>query len=365
MKKFFISVFALLALASCSSDDSTAVITPGTTEPGATEPGSGAPAGGLFGTQANPLNVGGPNQQNQVYVDLSGAVATPIARESWDLAFYAGNDFKVVLNGSLMMAVKKLETTNISLIQQQDATVAVGTFDDDNLAFVDNPIGNLDSTAFGTLASSEADASVYLVNLGASVPTDMPAQGSVNTAGSPRGWKKVKIWADGAGYKMQYANLDATSFTEVSIAKNPAYNHTFFSLVNNTQVQAEPVKENWDIKFTTFTNEVFQGGASAGSYFFSDFVVTNNKAGVTAYKVDGAEAAYNAFSLANVIEGSFSTDQRAIGANWRDVINKQVFDNVFFILRDSAGKVYKIRFISMLDTNGNRGFPLFQYQELR
>jgi len=364
MKKLFISVFALLALASCSSDDTATVTNPEAT-PETTAPGDGEAVSGVFGTQANPLNVGGPNQQNQVYVDLSGKAATPIARDSWDLGFYAGSDFRIVLNGSLGMAVKKLNTTDITLVQQEDAMVAVGTFEASNLAFVDNPMGNLDGTAFGVLATNQADASVYLLNLGYSVPTTMPAAGSVNTAGALRGWKKLKVWADGAGYKMQFADLNDANYTEVTIAKNAAYNHTFYSLENKTEIQAEPQKDKWDIKFTTFTNEVFQGGASAGSYFFSDFVVTNTKSGVTAYKVEGGEDAFNAYARTNVTDGLFSTDQRAIGANWRDVIQKQVFDNVFFILKDGEGRVYKIRFISMLDASLNRGFPLFQYQELR
>lgn len=360
MKKLFISVFALLALASCSSDDAVTVTNPETNTP------PPVAVSGIFGTQANPLNVGGPNQQNQVYADLSGQTSATVTRDSWDLGFYAGNDFRIVLNGSLGMAVKKLETTDITLAQQENAMVAVGTFDASNLAFVDNPVGNLDGTAFGVLATNQADAHVYLLNLGYSVPNTPPSEtGAVNTAGAPRGWKKMKVWAEGNGYKMQFANLNDADYTEVAIAKNVAYNHIFYSLVNKAEVQAEPQKDKWDIKFTTFTNEVFQGGVSAGSYFFSDFVVTNTKAGVTAYKAEGGEAVFTAFTRADVNNGLFSTDQRAIGANWRDVITRQVFDNVFFILKDGEGKVYKIRFISMLDTNGNRGYPLFQYQELQ
>ena len=357
MKRIIIFSLAMLSLISCSDDDKNNVA-----------PIETISDGGIFGTDENPIGLGGPNQQNQVYVNLSEAAAVPVARESWDLGFYSGNDFRVVINGSLLMAVKQMETTDITVRQSEDPSVAVGTFQVENLEYVDNPDGSLSGTAFGTIAGSEAQAKVYIVNMGYHVPTTAPAKGSVNTAGDARGWKKVKIWHEGESYKIQYADLDATEYTEVSIAKTPGYNHTFFSLTTGGVVNAEPEAAKWDMNFTTFTNEVFDGdGASAGAYFYSDFIVINSKAGVTALKVEGDVVAYEAFTLETLNTGSyqFSSDQRAIGADWRSVVPAvEVFDNVFFVLKDGAGNIYKIRFISMLNTDGERGFPLFQYKLL-
>ncbi|WP_294820337.1 HmuY family protein [uncultured Flavobacterium sp.] len=354
MKKIFLLPLAFLAFA-CGDDDSN--VAP-------IEPVSG---GTIFGTAEHPLNVGGPTQQNQVYVDLSGESTTNVARDSWDLGFYSGDDFRVVINGSLRMAVKQLETTDISLVQEEDQMVAVGTFDAANMAYIDHPNGSLSQTAFGTIASSEAAAKVYLVNMGSQIPTNTVEPGTSNVAGDPRGWKKVKVWRDGSGYKVQYANLEATTATEVAITKNAAYNHVFFSLATGTTVQAEPEKDKWDMNFTTFTNEVFMGTVSSGAYFYSDYIVTNTKAGVTALMIEGDSAAYEAFSLQALETGdfAFSTDQRAIGANWRSVLPVQVYNDVFFVLQDRDGNYYKIKFLSMLSTGGHRGFPVFQYALLQ
>lgn len=357
MKKLIVLSFAFLTLTACSSDDNSKI-----------DPIVPPSSGTVFGTAEHPLAVGGPNQGNQVYVDLSGEIATPVVRDSWDLGFYSGSEFKVVINGSLMMATKQLATTDISISQKEDPTVAVGTFQTSNLAFIDTPTGALSGTAFGTIATSEATAKVFIINLGKGIPNEAPALGSTNIAGIDRGWKKVKVWQDGSGYKMQYADLTATTATEVTIPKDPAYNHVFFNFASGTSVKAEPSKGKWDMNFTAFTNEVFDNtGASAGAYFFSDFVVINNKAGVTAFKVNGNTAAYQAFNLASVTAGNhiFSDDQRAIGANWRDVLTRVVFDNVFFVLKDGEGNMYKVKFISMLNTTGERGFPIFQYELLK
>jgi len=352
MKKLALLSFVFMALAACSSDDNSKI------DPIVPAPSSGT----VFGSTEHPLNIGGANQGNQVYVDLSGETAAATPRDSWELGFYSGTEARVVINGAVGMAVKKLETTDITAVQTADATVAVGTFQSENMDYIDYPSGDINNTAFGTIATSEASANVYLVNLGNSVPTTKPEAGTVNVAGAPRGFKKVKVWQDGSGYKLQYANLDAATATTVSITKDAAYNHVFFSLVNGAEVKAEPLKDKWDLNFTTFTNEVFQNEVSAGAYFYSDFIVTNTKAGVTAFKVEGDASAYAAFALTDVEGHDYNTDQRAIGAEWRDVFTKAVFNNVFFVVKDGEGNIYKLRFISMVSAEGERGFPVFEYE---
>lgn len=356
MKKLAVLSFAFLTLAACGSDDNSYI-----------EPITPASEGTTFGTTEHPLNIGGSSQRNQVYVDLSGETAVDVARDSWDLGFYSGSDFRVVLNGSVAMAVKQLETSDINAVVEEDGMVAVGTFQASNMAYIDTPTGSLDATAFGTIAANETEAKVYIVNLGLSVPTGTVGAGTANTAGPARGWKKVKVWQNGNGYTLQYANLDDVSATKIDIAKDAAYNHVFFSLTTGATVKAEPQKANWDLNFSTFTNEVFDGTASAGAYFYSDFILLNTKAGVTAVKVQGDTAAYTAFNKTAYDTGSytFSTDQRAIGADWRDVFTRVVFDNVFFLVKDAEGNIYKVRFISMVSSSGERGFPVFEYEILK
>jgi hypothetical protein len=356
MKKLFFIPLALAVLASCGGDDSYVA------------PIEYVSGGGIFGTAENPLNVGGPNELNEVFVDLSEQATSESHRETWDLGFYSGEGFHVVINGALRMAAKQLETTDITAVQVQDATVAVGTFNPVNMNYIDHPDGSINQTAFGDLATSEAEAKVYLVNLGGKVPMETPPVGSSNVSSGSRGWKKVKVWVDGDMYKLQYAALDATTPTTVSIAKDPAYNHVFYSFAQNSVVLSEPEKDKWDLNFTCFTNEVFQGTETAGAYFFSDFIVTNTKAGVTAFMITESQGlTFQTFTADMLNQGdyAFSNDQRAVGANWRNVTPVQVYDYVFFVVQDAGGAVYKIKFISMLNAAGERGFPMFQYELLQ
>ena len=318
------------------------------------------------GGQATPA-VGGSNQPNQVFFDLSSGQYTTAVRTNWDFGFYGGDKFRVVINGSVAMAVKALNTTNIDAPQTIDAAVGVGTFDAANVAFIDNPNGFLGSTAIAEISATEADNKVYLVNMGLSVPTTPAGNGSVNVAGAHRGWKKIRVLRDGDGYKLQYADLAATTHTEIAIAKDPTYNFTYFSLQSGAPVVVEPVKTAWDLNFTTFTN-IIEG---SGSYFYSDFVLANTKGGVRGYQVMTSDIPYDSFTLANLIPNDdrlntdIEQDQREIGANWRNVIPIQLYTDRYYIIQDPAGNVYKLRFTALLSQQGQRGNPAFQYALLQ
>jgi len=348
MKKnlfLLVSLSSLLFGTSCSSDDngSTPVLLPSD------------------GAVLQPT-VGGSTQPNQVFVDLSSENTQQVNRGSWDLGFYGGSDFRVVINGSVQMAVKKLTTTDISQPVEEDLAVAVGTFDPQNVAFIDEPSGNIAQTAIAEVSENLAENFVYLVNMGTQIPSIPAATGAINTAGESRGWKKIRILKSGNQYKLQFADLNATQFTEVTINKKADYNFTFYSLLTNTEVQVEPKKVDWDINFTTFTNII----PNAGSYFYSDIILTNTKGGTTAYQVMNAEGiSYDSFTKTMIDENLFSSDQRAIGANWRNGGGPNALPNVrddrFFVVKDVAGNYYKLQFIAMTNTAGERGNPTFQY----
>lgn len=316
------------------------------------------------GGQASPV-IGGSNQANQAYFDLSAGEYKTSPRTAWDLGFYSGADFRVVINGSVGMAVKALATTNIDAVQTANAAVAIGTFSPSNVEYIDNPSGDIAATAIAAVSDNEADNKVYLVNLGYNVPTVPAGIGGVNVTGTPRGWKKIRVLRNGNGYTLQYADIAATTHSEITITKEEAYNFTFFSLVTGAPVQAEPQKAAWDLNFTTFTN-IIEG---AGSYFYSDFVLTNTKGGTMAYQAMAADVSYDNFTLANVNRDNLNPnvfhDQRVIGANWRNVVPVQLYSDRFYIIQDAAGNIYKLRFTAMLSQQGERGNPTFEYALLQ
>lgn len=372
MKKTFLLLsFALLTLGACSSDDNNDTNTP---------------VGPSVGQVLQP-SVGGPNQPNQVFVDLSTGKIESVNRATWDLGFSSGSDFRVTINGSLKMAVKKLETSDITLVQQSDVSVAIGAGMNVVLSskgFADNPTGVLAGTGAGIgtaiaeVSAIDADNKVYLINLGLAVSAVKPSVGSVEVDGAARGWKKVRILRSGNGYKIQYADLASTTFTEKIISKDAAFNFTFFSLTSGNPVSIEPQKTKWDLKFTTFTNYTMSLDADQkpveSTYGFSDFIVSNMKGGVQAYQVLIATGgAYADFTKAKVDEANFKislTDQRVIGSSWRvsggpGGVLPSIRTDRFYVVKDSEGNYYKVKFLTMTNTAGERGNVSFEYALLK
>ncbi|MCV9930336.1 HmuY family protein [Flavobacterium sp. LS1R49] len=360
MKKLLFLSIALLSLAACSSDDNTP--TPEVPSVGATLLAS----------------VGGSNEPNQLYLDLSTGESKSVNRESWDFGFFSGTDFRVVINGSLKMAVKKLETSDITLAQTIDANVTAGggTTATSN-GFVDNPTGVLAGagagigTAIAEVSATDADNKVYLVNMGFAVGTVKPSVGNVEVDGAARGWKKVRILRSGSGYKIQYADLASTTFQEKTVSKNADFNFTFFSLTTGNTVSVEPEKTKWDLNFTYFTNYVNFG--TEVTYGYADFIVSNMKGGTQVYQVlvvDGG--AYADFTKAKVVETNFATsitDQRIIGANWRNGGSQASLPSIrtdrFYVIKDASGNYYKVKFLTMTNDAGERGNVTLEYAILK
>ena len=312
---------------------------------------------------------GGNTFPKQVYIDLSSGISTGVARTSWDLGFDSGADFRVVLNSAVNnFAVKQLATNNIDEVQAEDAKVTTGNFDPTGVAYIDNPSGNLNKTAIAEVATADADNKVYLVNLGQEVATEPVSGTGASLAGAARGWKKIRILKSGNDYKLQYADINATTHSEITIAKNAAYNFSFFSFVTKTVVLAEPIKEKWDINIAPFMNLTPNGSGVDVSYYFSDVAITNTKAGTRAYEVLSSSFTYNDFALSNVVADNFeldaAKDKRAIGSKWRSTFSVTVKSDRFYVIKDPAGNLYKLKFTSMLSTASERGTITFDYKKL-
>ncbi|MCL8537439.1 HmuY family protein [Chryseobacterium gallinarum] len=334
--------------------------------------------------------VNGARQPNQVWIDLSDMNPetkklnqTVNLRTDWDLGFYSGDEYRVILNSSVAMAVAKIpNATDINKVKEADVknlmnTVQVGPFGQAVLQYIDNPDGNFltQTTGIAPVKDNDAENPVYLLNLGRKLDTgsNIPP-GSVSLSGDSRGWKKIQIVRAPGGYKIRYADIDATEYKEYIITKDPDYTFSFFSFTSGTTVKIQPEKKKWDLGFTTFTNEVFMGTASAGSYFYADFVITNTAAGVSAYQVNvtgSLDQAYKAFKRSDVDAGKFiSNDQRAIGDKWRtttgtaEIQGAFVYTDRFFVIKDAAGFYFKLRFNKMKNVDGERGYPNFVFDPL-
>lgn len=330
------------------------------------------------------ISVGGPTQPNQVWFDLSENKRVLTKRTDWELAFYSGSAFKVVLNSSIQMAAGKIpNATNIDAVTEASLAtlktqVEVANFDPNNETYIDDVKGNFPGgyTAIGEIKATDAENGVYLLNMGKDIYNGSVPLGSVTYSGDPRGWMKIQIVRSGDGYKVKYAKLNENSHKEMIITKNTAYNYNFLSLTNNKEVYIQPEKKKWDLCFTVFTNVI----TGAGSYVYADFVNNNNVGGVGAYEIKieapaSGVAAYSSFTASDIEESKFIyNDHTIIGSNWRNPVGTnglEVYNDRFYIIKDADGYYFKLRFSRLTKATtdseglaGTRGFPTFEYKPL-
>lgn len=314
-------------------------------------------------------NVGGNDQPNKVFVDLSANRQTSLSRSAWDLGFFtAEGEFKVVLNSSSAMLARALDKTDLNAVSAADTTGWGVQFSTDAIFaavlgpppawinqavnWIDAPSGDMNATAIASISATEADNKVYIVNRGE------------NPDGSQRGWKKIRILRNGTGYTLQHADINATSFQTIEVTRDNAY---LFNYINFDAglVSVEPKKSQWDIAFTVFTNTTAIGGPGSAliPYVFLD-VVVQNRFEVQTVEVLNTTVAYENFGEANLGGLAFGTSQINIGSKWRTgggpTSSPALRTDRFYVIKDAAGNIYKLKFTA-LTQNGERGRPQFEF----
>lgn len=314
--------------------------------------------------------VGGPNQPNQVYVNLSSKSQIKIRRDVWDLGFYSGESFHVRLNSSLYMFAAELDFTNIDDVNETDvADLKPGmNFLIENAdKYVDHPEGDLNKLAIKTISENDFENPVYLLKMGNEIGSEIPQPGGVAVAGAERGWKKIRILRRGDSYLLQYADVNSNTHKEVLVSKSENFNFTFFSLMSENTVSAEPQHTEWDLNFTVSSGIAEFPGAGRTAYGYPDYVAVNYLGNIKGYPVSVDSFRYSNFSLSDIDESAFSSHQDVIGSDWRITMppNRGINNSIFYVIKDSKGNLYKLRFTAFENENGERGYPEFEYRLLR
>lgn len=310
--------------------------------------GSTLTLNGLISTEA------GSAAGNSVYVDFSADKQTSVDRDSWDLGFYSGSDFKVILNatnGSSVIALTKTDLNAVTAADFNPNTLKVGQ-GGGTFALIDDPREAiiLNKTAIAAISATDADNKVYIIN----------RKGGTNTVLATEELYKIRIIRKGTGYTLQYAKVAETTFKTLDIAKNTEANFQFASLVKGTIVTVEPVKASWDIVwgYSMYYTATFP-------YAFSDLVFINNLGGASAAQISTATKTYAAFAETDLTGITFSTARDVIGSTWRNTTGTAigVKTDVFYVVKDGSGNVYKLKFNSFISNDGGtRGKPVIEYK---
>jgi hypothetical protein len=309
---------------------------------------------GIAGTEA------GNVAANAVYLDLSREKTTPVLRSSWDLGFYTGADFRVILNITAVAGAKVTNKFDLNLVGEADTiglslTTSQFTPVPSQLAFFDKIDGDLTQTVIPAISADPSLNPVVIVNRGTG--------GNI----APRAWVKMRIQRITNGYTIQYAGITETTHKTITITKNDAYNFQFISFDNGI-VSVEPEKLAWDLMWSY---SMYQANFGAGlvPYNFSDIIAVNYLAGVQAKEKIYANAteatnAFDAFNKDSITANPTIVGRWTIASNWRSTqpaIGAK--PDRFYLIKDPNGNYYKLKCLSMgIGTDGGtRGKPEFKF----
>lgn len=339
------------SITSCKDSDVEPIITP------APSGGTTLTLNGLIGAEA------GSSAGNTVYVDLSTDKQTAVARSSWDLGFSSGTKFRVILNNGASAGAQVTNKTSLADISAQDTVGLTLAIIHTNLSstdfnYFDGLDGALSNTVIPAISATESDNKVIILNRGTG--------GGI----AARPWVKLKVTRNTNGdYVAQYGDITQTSgFKTVTIAKDSKYNFSFLSLTSGTKVQVEPEKADWDFVWGYSVYKTNMGTATI-AYNISDLVFTNIHNGTEiaeVIKTDTNPLTYDKFTAADINNKNvvFSKNRDAIGLNWRATTGEKigVKTDRFYLVKDSKGNIYKLRFNSFISNDGGaRGKPELQY----
>ncbi|MBL7701757.1 MAG: hypothetical protein JNM14_05875 [Ferruginibacter sp.] len=346
-QKIIFPALTILAFSSCKKDTDPVLIAP-------TSNGAEVQLNGIAGAES------GANAANAVYLDLSAAKQTAVLRSAWDLGFYCGSDYRVVLNNGSVGGAKVLATNNLADVTAADTiglTLNTSQFNPlpEHLAYFDNIAGDLTKTIIPLISSVDTENKVIILNRGTG--------GGI----AARPWVKLRVLRNATGYTLQYAGITETSFKTLNVPKDAVYNFRTVSLENGI-IEAQPEKEKWDL---VWSYSVFESNFGAGPvpYNFSDLIAVNYLAGVTVgtkiyANAATASAAFTNFNKDSVANTTFSSNRWAIGSGWRSTQPATgARPDRFYVIKDPAGNYYKLRCLSMGigADGGTRGKPVFKY----
>lgn len=278
------------------------------------------------------------NYKYQIFYSLEkDSIISMNHKNDWDLGFATGaNDWQVFLNSANYMGV--WPTGEVDMVNVTDTAGADWHYD--------NVRGKIDSTAIGDW---QAQNQVYVIDLG------------FTPGGSHRGLAKMKILSVSASdYEIEIADLDGQNQSSIIVSKDPSVSRACVSIPSRNQVNIYPDKISWDLLFSQYTH-IYHDGVT---YMVTGVLL--NPFETEAGRNDVLD--FSSITLANEGDFNLTSDQDIIGFDWKTfdfgTSSFIIHHEQNYFIHANSGRKYKLHFIDFYNDQGEKGYPVFEFQEL-
>lgn len=278
----------------------------------------------------------------QVWFSLSdNRVVHKNKKTDWDLSFEASSQgYRVCLNGSKAMRVYPTTASALEAVADTAGIASGGR--------ADRPSGHPDSTAIGDWRQQSP---VYIINRG------------YTEWGRPAGFLKLKLLSvTPEAYVFEYADFETAQVHRGRVTKNTRVNWVAYSFDTHAAVAAlEPPRETYDLCFTNYTHLFYDP-----LQYYQVTGVLINSYGTRVARI--TDKPFQQLVLGDTLGRRFESRRNSIGYDWKTFDLKtnlySVNSAVTYLIQDSRGYFFKLRFVDFYSPQGLKGVPKFEFQRL-
>jgi hypothetical protein len=289
----------------------------------------------------------------QVYYNLhdSASVVSSL-KDSWDLGFESSaSGWRIILNSSCFMKAAYLNGQTFG--SDADTTAATWLFNPSD--------GSADSVAIGSWFTLQDNDTVGTNRL-------LLIDRGIDFSGNPRGFSQLVVDSLINGtYYFRIAAMNGSNPKSYAISKKGDVNHVLFSISNPALEISEPASTSWDLLFTQYTTLLYTDVGDPYPYLVTGVLL--NKAFVEV-AVDSIST-FESINFEKAQSMTFIKNADRIGYDWKlydfDEGTYTVNPTLIYIIRDTRGYLYKLRFVGFYKFKNNKlekGYPSFEYQML-
>lgn len=281
-----------------------------------------------------------PDYRYQVYYNLDeDSVISQNEKFDWDLAFDATTEgSKVYLNTSKFMSAQKTNSFDIDNLKDTSGFFLTRRVEANNVP---------DSLALGSVKGVN---NVFWIDRG------------FDANGDQLNFVKVKFESVlNDKYVLKIGKQGSSTTETFEIKKDDTRNYVYFSFKNNKTVTVEPVKNDWDIVFTQYIHYFYDP--------YQPYLVTGVLLNpYNTYAAVDSTADFLKIDKTMAENTKLSKSSDVIGYKWKEfgfgTSSYKVFSNYNYIIKNSKGMYFKMRFIDFYDNKGAKGYPKFELQRL-
>ncbi len=292
----------------------------------------------------------GENYENQLWFEFSTQNIATNEPFNWEIAFsndHSSNHIRINGGISPSFGLVDLGIKEFSGFTEIDPKKYYWNFD--------NPNSHPDSLAIKQWSDPNAIGldHLYVLNRGA------------DSLGNEQ-FVKFKVIKRGAeGYILHWCFLKETQPHIDTIKCDYSKNYNYFHFGKNSRTENEILNKNqWDILFTTYKKILHDDNNRPLPYVLRGVLINPNK--VEICELNGVD--FTAIKRDFALNQSYSKTSDMIGYDWKtydfNTGRYTVNQARVWLIKDTKGEIYKMRFVDFYDDQGRKGFPKMAWERL-